>query len=155
MNARFALLLPLVLVAACERKAENTQAAGAATGANVKIETPAFKADLDLPFMDALGDKMDVDGVKLFPGSKVAGVNVNAMREDAGRVSMRFEAPADRAKVADWFGKQFAANATQVRPTPGGYAGETKDGAWFTLDLKEGGNGRTEGEFRIGEKQQR
>jgi hypothetical protein len=151
MTRRFTLLLPVAMLAACERNAERP--ANTADGASLKIETPGLKADVDLPFVDALSDKMDVSGVKLFPGSKVAGVSVNAMNKDAGRVSMRFEAPADRAKVADWFGKQFAENAANVRATPTGFAGATKDGAWFTLALSDAPGGRTQGEFRIGEKQ--
>ena len=110
MNARLALLLPIALLAACDRKGEKTTveiSAGngsttisAAPGkdSRLKIDAPGVKADINLPFMTMISDKMEIDGVKLYPGSTIAGVNINADDSDGGhkdgRFALRFQADA-------------------------------------------------------------
>ena len=143
MNAKLVLLLPLAVLAACDKGAESS---------NVKIDTGGFKADLDLPGFSRISEGMEIDGVKLYPGSKVSNISVDAKRENDGRFTMRFSAPADRAKVGGWFAGQFRENGFAARATPTGFAGNTKDGDWFTLDLTAAG-AQTSGEFRLGKGQ--
>lgn len=163
MNARFAFLLPIALLAACDRKGDKATveiSAGngstsikAAPGAEseLKIDTPGVKADINLPFMHVLADEMEIDGVKLYPGSKIAGVNIDARdgEEEDGRFSLRFHAPADRAKVAQWFTGQFAAHDFKMTLSGSRFAGTNDEGHPVTLDMRDSANGTTEGEIRI------
>ena len=143
MNARFVLLLPIALLAACDKGAESS---------NIKIDTGGLKADVDLPGFARISEGMEIDGVKLYPGSKVSNISVDAKRKTDGRMTMRFSAPDERAKVSGWFAGQFRENGFAARTTPTGFAGTTKDGDWFTLDLTAAG-AQTGGEFRLGKGQ--
>jgi hypothetical protein len=149
------MLTALALLAACDRKEDapvEIRSAEKPGQSRLKIDADGFKADVNLPLAAMISDKMEIDGVKLFPGSKITGVDIDAKGQEDGRVTMRFEAPAPRDKVADWFRTQFAEQKFQARQTSGGFAGTSADGNWYTLDLKQGGGG-TAGEFRLGKAQ--
>ncbi|MBS0504874.1 MAG: hypothetical protein JSS55_13965 [Proteobacteria bacterium] len=165
MNPRLAFLLPLVVLGACDRKehkasVEITSANGSTVinaepgkDSRLKIDTPGVKADIKVPFMGMIAGNMDIDGVKLYPDSKILGVNINATDNDDdrndGRFTMRFQAPADRAKVADWFTKQFADNDFKMTLSGSRFTGTNDEGKPVTLDMRDGANGTTEGEIRI------
>ena len=165
MTARLALLLPIALLAAYDRKGEKatveisagngstTISAAPGKDSRLKIDAPGVKADINLPFMTMISDKMEIDGVKLYPGSTIAGVNINADdsdgRQDDGRFSLRFQAPAARAKVAEWFARQFADNGFKMTLSGARFSGTNDDGNPVTLDMRDGANGATEGEIRI------
>ena len=168
MNARIALFVPVALLAACGRDPDPTTVTVTAGGdgnaqitaepgkeSRLKIDTDGFKADIKVPGLGVLTHKMEIDGVKLYPGSKVAGVNIEGGKgRDDGRFAMRFDAPAGQDKVGEWFGEQFAKNDFTARKTPTGYAGTKRDGDWFTLDLTATPDGHTLGEFKLGKRQQ-
>ena len=42
------------------------------------VVTPGVKADVQIPFLGALTGNMDIDGLRLYPDSKVAGIHINA-----------------------------------------------------------------------------
>ena len=163
MFARLALLLPIALLAACDRKGDgaaveirsdngSTQiSAERGKESRLKIDTPGVKADIDVPFLGAITDKMDIDGVRLYPNSKIAGVNINANdeRDDSDRFSLRFAAPAGRDKVVAWFQQQFDANDFKMSLQGDRFTGTNDEGKPVTLDMRDGPNGTTEGEFRI------
>ena len=145
MNTRLALLLPLALLAACD-----SSDAPAGDKPNLKIDTPGFKADISLPVLGRMSKNMDIDGVRLYPESRITGVEIDAKSgRDDGRFTLRFDAPADPAKVATWFQDQFAKHDFQAQRTPTGFAGTKADGDWFTLDLIQAG-AQTRGEFKLG-----
>lgn len=160
MPARLAILLPFALLAACQKPAatveintENGQtriSAEPGKDNRLKIDAPGLKADIDLPFMGAITGSMDIDGVKLYPDSKIQGVNIDAHDDrDDGRFTMRFHAPADRAKVVAWFNRQFADNGFKMTLSGDRFTGTNDEGKPVTLDLRDGANGATEGEIRI------
>lgn len=162
MNARFALLLPLAVLGACDRKGEGTAVEIRSNNgstqitttpgkdSHLKIDTPGIKADIDVPFLGTLTEKMDIDGVKLYPGSKIAGININADKgKDDGRLVLRFQAPAARDKVAQWFQQQFAANNFKMTLQGSRFTGTNDDGKPVTLDIRDSANGATDGEIRI------
>lgn len=151
MISRFALLLPIVLLAACEKGEPmrvTINSDGKEKVGNVEMGTAGFKADIEIPGLASLGRKMKIDGVPLYPESVVSGININD-KDGGENVAIQFTAPADRARVGEWFGKQFADNRFQAKPTPTGYAGTTNDGDEFALDLTAAG-AQTKGEFRMG-----
>jgi hypothetical protein len=162
MSARVALLLPIALLAACERKGHDatveirsdngsTQiSAQPGKESRLKIDTPGVKADIQVPFLGALTEKMVIDGVRLYPGSKIAGVNINADdRKDSGQFNLHFQAPAGRDKINAWFQQQFDANGFKMTLQGNRFTGTNDEGHPVTLDMRDGPNGTTEGELRI------
>lgn len=155
MSARFVLLPVLALLGACEGESARVtvNADAQSTLGTVKVNgASGFKADLTVPGLGKLAGNMDIDGVKPFPSSTFSGIDIDAADERDEKVALTFVAPARRAEVADWYARQFRDNGFAARTTPTGYAGTTKDGDWFTLDLTEEG-GRTTGAFKLGKTQ--
>lgn len=151
MKSRIALILPVILLAACEKGEPmrvTINSDGKEKAGRVEAGSGGFKADLEIPGLAALGRKMDIDGVRLYPDSKVSGININD-RDGRETVAIQFTSPADRAKVGDWFATQLKDNRFEAKATPTGYAGKTSDGDWFALDLTAAG-AQTKGEFRMG-----
>lgn len=167
MHARLFLIIPAALLAACGRDPDPTtvtidarnDSGGQITAepgkeSRLRIDTGGFKADVKMPGLGRMVNNADIDGVEMYPGTKVSGVNIDGTgRKDDGKFTMRFDAPAGRAKVGAWFREQFAQNDFTARPTPTGFAGTKKDGDWFVLDLTDAPGGHTLGEFRLGDKQ--
>ena len=162
MSTRLVLLLPIALLAACDRKGDgaaveirsgNGSTEISATpnqDSRLKIDTPGVKADIDVPFLGALTEKMDIDGLRLYPGSKIAGVHINADdAKDDGQVNLRFAAPAGRDKVSAWFQQQFDANDFRMTLQGSRFTGTNEEGKPVTLEMRDGPNGTTEGELRI------
>jgi len=165
MSARLALLLPIALLAACDRKSDNatvdirsdngTTSISAESGkeGRLKIDTPGVKADVQIPFLGALTGNMDIDGLRLYPDSKVAGIHINADdSKDKGEFNLRFVAPAGRDKVVAWFQQQFDANDFTMTLQGSRFTGTSDDGKPVTLDMRDGPNGTTEGELRMADK---
>ena len=151
------LIPPMMLLAAC---GSNEKAAGDATevsinaegdGGGVKIRTgkdggkisiggegAAINIDVpDFVDLDIEGD-FDIDGVKLYPGSNVTTVNVDASDKggaDKARVELGFTSPAAPAKAADWMAGEFAKNGVKVTRSGDTLAGKTKDGEDFTINF--------------------
>ncbi|TRW14130.1 hypothetical protein [Glacieibacterium frigidum] len=110
------LIIALPLLAACSVKADSdakkaevsiggveidadgekaTVSVGGESG--MKIETDGFKAALDIPGMDIGGKDFDIDGMKLYPGSVVKGMAVNATGKGDAKTStvkVTFTSPA-------------------------------------------------------------
>ncbi len=78
----------------------------------LKIDTDKLKANLDIPGISFGGDHMDMDGMKLYPGSTVNGVRVHATDKPGdkqGSVVMAFTSPAALAAVAKHMADQATA----------------------------------------------
>jgi len=125
-NAMLLLALPpLLLLGACEVKVgdkDKTAAAGT-DGASVSIDAggnvaiaakdgadgmsisvPGFEGKMKIPGLELGGDNMDIDGMKLYPGTKLSGINVtDRSTEGNGVVHMRFTSPAAPDKVSAYY----------------------------------------------------
>lgn len=128
-----------------------------ATG-TVSLKTPVFSGSLKLPKMHLTADDFDMNGVHLYPGSTISGLNVEAQDnkagdndadKDSGIVHVRFESPADPATVRDWFATKLNHAGFSVAPSGNGLAGTTDDKKPFKLDLKPADNGHATGEITI------
>ena len=115
------LPVPLLLLAACEMKvgkddrdkdmasvkvgADGNVAITADEGADgVSLSVPGFEGKMKIPGMELGGDDMDIGGLRLYPGSKLSGINITGQKDGAnGRVDMRFTSPAAPDKVAAHF----------------------------------------------------
>ena len=113
--------------------------AAQAEGAAINVDVPDF-VDLDIE------SDFDIDGVKLYPGSNVTTVNVDASDKngaDRARVELGFTSPAAPAKAADWMAGEFAKQGVKVTRTGDTLAGKTKDGEAFTINFgPDGANAR-------------
>ena len=66
------------------------------SGGGLKIDTDDFKASLDIPGMKFGGNHLDIDGMRLLPGSEIHGLQVEAHDTDGdkrGKVVMSFTSP--------------------------------------------------------------
>ena len=92
-KAVLGLSVPLLLLGACEMKvgkdegakdgasveisADGNVAIAAKDGAEgVSVSVPGFEGKVKIPGMELGGDHMDIDGMKLYPGSKLSGIDV-------------------------------------------------------------------------------
>lgn len=118
----------------------------------VSVNLPGFNADLKLPRMMLDHSNFDLDGVKLYPESKVRSVTVNADDtggQDKAKVRVAFESPADTAKVKAWFKTGFDDEGIKFAETPTGFTGTTDDGDAFVVTLAPNGAAATSGTIDI------
>ena len=158
---RFAFLIPpMILLAACgqaEDKKDKTDVSinagdeqggvhitAGKDGSRIKIGGDGAGIDMKVPDfvdLDIEGD-FDIDGVKLYPGSNVTTVNVDANAKDGSdnaKVELGFTSPAAPAKAAGWMAGEFAKKGVQVTRTGDTLAGKTKDGDNFTISFAPDG----------------
>lgn len=114
------LAIPLAMLAGCEFKVgkddggkdaasvkvgEDGNVAIAADGGDgISIKVPGFEGKMSIPGVELGGDNMDVDGIKLYPGSTLHGINVTDRKGPGnGAIDMRFTSPAAPDKVAAYY----------------------------------------------------
>jgi hypothetical protein len=83
---------------------------------------------------------VDIDGVKLMPGSSVTGFNVDAAH-DAANVDMSFTAPASPDEVRSYFVDQFKKQGVEAAIAGDSVTGKSKDGNPFTIEVSPGARG--------------
>lgn len=158
---RYALLaLPLTLAACGSDGNTNISVHDADGDVNIStddnghasIKLPGFDASIKLPRMDVSGENFEVNGVKLYPGSTIKDVNVDASSGGGkdGRVALKFEAPASLDKVQAWFRDAMAKHNFKVSPQGSGFAGTTDDGQPITLELEAVGADKAKGSLTVG-----
>lgn len=131
-------------------KDENGSVAIIADGktGKVSVNLPGFNANLKLPKMMLDHSNFDLDGVKLYPDSKVRSVMVDADEtggQDKAKVRILFDSPADPGKVKAWFKTGFVDEEIKYVETPTGFTGTTGDGDAFSLTLAPNGSAATSG----------
>lgn len=160
------VLLGLALsgLAACDDRSTTAHEARVETDVQVRADSetgqvavriPGLDANVPLPKAVLDNSHFDLDGVTLYPGSKVASVNVNAKDSNGhhqAEVALSFVAPAEVAKVRDWFAQAFAAKAASVRNEAGVLVGQMPDGSSFRLAFAPQGADQTKGSLQILEK---
>ena len=160
------LIPPIMFLAACgseEKKSEGTEVSINAEGDGGGIKIQAGKdggkiriggdgaaINIDVPDfvdLDVAGD-FDIDGVKLYPGSTVTKVDVDANDKngaDKATVKLGFTSPAAPAKAAEWMASEFAKKGVTVTRSGDTLAGKDKDGADFTIKFApDGANAKGE-----------
>ncbi|CAM3122708.1 hypothetical protein SPAN111604_04760 [Sphingomonas antarctica] len=140
--------LPL---AACDiqrtNKDDKTVTFNASDNGAVAFQVPGVKGNIKLPGTMRMHGDMDIDGVKIFPDSRVGSVNVNDQD-----VVIGFKSPGTVATVKDYYAKQFAEKGVSVTADGDGFTGKTKDGDDFALTLADSG-GATAGTMKIHDKE--
>src|SRR6185312_4509629 len=143
---RFAFLFVLPLIAGCNVHSRNPANSGddvtihADEGGNIAFNLPIAQGQVKIPsgFMHE-GD-IDIDGVKLMPGSKVTGFNLDS-HNDVSNVDMSFTAPASPDQVRSYFVDQFKKQGVEASLSGDAVTGKSKDGSPFTISVNPAGSG--------------
>lgn len=170
MHRTFAvILLSACAVAGCDDKRQGTSISINASGTDgnmaagmdgttgqVSVNLPGgFAGNIKLPKIKIDADDFDMNGVKLFPGSTIYSLNINArdgkeFEDDDGSVHVEFDAPAEPAKVRDWFLGRLNAAGFSLKADRNTLSGTTDEKKPFRLDLVPNGAGRSTGTIAIG-----
>ena len=150
-----ALLLAGALAGCSGGNGADTDNASGTAPARFSIDTPVFKANVSLPKLALDSRNVDFNGVHLYPGSSVTGMDVNATADqERGEpvVTIRFASPAQPQTVRDWFHDQLTKKAgfTLTRDA-GGLSGTTDEGKPFRMTLEPGEGGKAQGTITIAE----
>lgn len=130
--------------------ADGTATAQASTGAGrFKIDARGFKLDVNVPHSLIGAGDFEMDGAKLYPGSKVHTMEVKADNHENARVHIGFSSPADPATVRGWMVKHFADKGHPLSGDGMAMRGTTEEGKPFTLTLAPGAAGQTQGDMMI------
>jgi hypothetical protein len=157
-----ALLLPL---AACGGSGEGTTVtidadsdngsvvAGVAANGTVSVKLPGFEGAIRLPKFQLTADNFDMNGVKLYPGSTIRNIHVDASDKDGagneGVVDVSFVSPATPDTVRAWFREKLAAAGYTLAVDGAGLTGKTEKGDPFALKLAPHETGKTRGDIHI------
>ena len=125
---------------------DNVTISGADNG-SVSFDVPFAKGQVNLPAGAMAKGNFDIDGVKLYPGSRMHGFHVEATNGKS-QVNMAFTAPAAPAAVRDYFVGEFKRQGVEANSSGNDIVGKSKDGNQFDISLKPVGTG-TEGTIRI------
>ena len=143
---RSALLLILPLLAGCNihgkhsADGDDNVSVNADASGNISFDVPFAKGQVKVPagFMGK-GD-VDIDGVKLMPGSQVTGFNLDS-HNDVSNVEMSFTAPAPPDQVRAYFVDQFRKQGAQATDSGNAVTGTSKDGNPFRIEVGPAANG--------------
>jgi hypothetical protein len=115
----------------------------------VAIKAPGFEGSVKLPKFDIGADNFEVDGLKLYPGSTIANLNVDAAKQGGGTVKVEFDAPAAAQQVESWFREQMQSAGFTVAVKDGALSGTTGDGSPFSLKIAPQGEDKSRGTLSV------
>ena len=158
--------LALVPLAACGDGKEgasfsiNSSDADGNAGASIDgkgeatIDTPFFKGKVTIPKLKLNAENFDMNGVHLYPGSTISGMNVDVKdrpgKEHDGSVRVTFASPAAPTAVRDWFKAKLNAAGFKLGEKGGnGLTGTTDENKPFTLELSSDGADKSNGVITI------
>lgn len=163
---RRALLLVAVLaLAACDRGSGDGTAIsinahdadGNVTGSfqngSLAIDAPGFQGAIKLPKIQLDAENFDMNGVHLYPGSKITGMNIDAQDHrggtDEAAVRVSFRSPADPASVRQWFAERLGKAGYTLHADGNGLSGTTNEDKPFRLELSNAGTNAAEGRIIV------
>ena len=161
---RIALLLLALPLAACNGAGTNISIDARSDGEGnsavtidngvLAIKGEGFQGSFRVPKVDVDAADFNVNGVKLYPGSKISDFHLNAQDKagggDDGKVAIRFESPASLATVQTWFRERMTRQGFKFSDKGNGFTGTTDDGDPFTLDLSAEGDQKAKGRMEVG-----
>jgi len=137
---RIALLLPLSLLAACSVHSKNPAGGeenvtiNASDSGRVEFNLPFVSGSVKLPEGVMHNGDVDIDGVKLMPGSKITGFSVFAA-DEGSNVDIAFSAPASPDQVRAYYLGEFKKQGLEVASAGDAVTGKSKDGSPFTIKV--------------------
>jgi hypothetical protein len=153
---RLALLLLVPLLAGCNIHSKNPASGDenvsihADESGQVAFNLPMVAGQVKVPQMMMHNGNIDIDGVKLMPGSSVTGFSILAGDKGAN-VNMAFIAPASPDEVRSYFLDQFRKQGAEVALAGDAVSGKSKDGNPFVIHVTPGPNG-SQGKIEIQDK---
>lgn len=147
MMIRSALLLCVPFLAACDIDAKNPADGDGKVAINgdaqgkVAFDLPFVKGELKLPEGMMQGGEVDIDGVKLMPGSKVTGFSVMAEEDKDSTVNIGFSAPRPPAEVRSYFASEFAKAGAEAATNGDSVTAKSKDGDDIAIAVAPDGAG--------------
>ena len=122
---------------------------------DMAINAPGFSGKISLPGIHLDGANFDMNGVHLYPGSTISGMNIDAHdhgqgSDDDGTVKVTFESPARPDTVRAWFAEKLNGAGFHVKDDGTGLSGTTDEKKPFTLDLSPVGADHAKGVITIG-----
>lgn len=164
MRRLLLLLLPLAL-AACDggtstpvtidvKSDDGDNGSFRMENGTVSIKGDGFQGNFRVPQIRMKADDVDLDGVKLYPKSEIAGFHITGSdkpgkSKDGGKVLIDFTSPASLAAVQNWFRDGFTRKGFKFAAKGDGFAGTTSDGGTFTLDLSADGGAKVKGRMEM------
>jgi hypothetical protein len=155
---RIAAITPLLLLAACDAEVrepapwdETVQMKADADG-RVAFNLPFAKGEVKLPTGVLSNANFDIDGVKMMPGASLTGFNLDAGKDNPGKVNFTFTAPATPEQVKTYFIDQFKAQSVEAAMVADVLQGVTRDGSTFRMRFAPEGTG-TSGTIELDAKQ--
>ena len=134
------LLLALPLLAGCNVHSKNPAngdgkvSIHADENGNISFNLPIAQGQVKVPASFMHEGNVDIDGVKLMPGSSVTGFNMDAHGHGA-TVNMSFTAPAAPDEVRSYFVDQFKKQGVDAAISGDAVTGKSKDGSPFTIQV--------------------
>jgi hypothetical protein len=150
---RSALVLLLPLLAGCNVHSKNPAngdgnvSIQADENGNISFNLPIAQGQVKVPGGFMHNGDVDIDGVKLPPGSHVTGFNMDA-HDHGATVKMSFTAPASPDQVRSYFVDQFRKQGAEAAIAGDSVTGKSKDGSPFTIQVSAAGSG-SQGRIRI------
>jgi hypothetical protein len=122
---------------------------------DLAINAPGFSGKIHLPKIRLDASNFDMNGVHLYPGSTISGMNIDAHdrgpgSDEDGTVKVTFESPAKPDTVRAWFEEKLSGAGFTVKADGTGLSGTTDEKKPFTLDLRPVGADRAKGVITIG-----
>lgn len=137
---RFLLAAPLLALAAC--------------GGNADIKIDGENVSIHTSNMSLSEDNFDLNGIELYPGSKVGDFRLDAQDrkggEDSGKVAIQFESPAGIDKVEPWFRDTLTKRGYTLAAKGNGLTGTNGEGDSVALELTADGADKTKGRLEVG-----
>ena len=143
---RSVLLLLVPMLAACNMHSKNPAdgdenvSIHADESGHIAFNLPIAEGKLKVPASMMHDGNVDIEGVKLMPGSSVTGFNVDAANDNA-TVDMSFTAPASPDEVRSYYLDQFKKQGVEVALAGDAVAGKSKDGSPFTIQVSPAASG--------------
>ena len=143
---RLAFLLALPLLAGCNVHSKNPAngddnvSIRADENGNIAFNLPIAQGQLKIPSGFMHNGNVDIDGVKLPPGSSVSGFNMDA-HDHGATVNMNFTTPRSPDEVRSYFVDQFKKQGVDAAVAGDAVTGKSKDGSPFAIQVSQAATG--------------
>lgn len=141
-----ALLLLVPLLAGCNVHSKNPAGGDenvsihADDNGRISFNLPIGQGQVKLPTSMMHNGNVDIDGVKLPPGSSVNGFNLDA-HDKGATVEMSFSNPKSPDEVRTYFLDQFKKQGVEAAIAGDAVTGKSKDGSPFVIQVSQAASG--------------
>lgn len=146
MNRSALLLLCPLLLAGCDVHSKNPASGDdnvtiqADENGHIAFNLPIAQGQIKVPTAMMHNGNLDIDGVKLPPGSSVTGFSVDA-HDKAATVNMSFNNPTAPEQVRSYFVDEFRKQGVVATLAGDTVNGTSKDGSAFAIQVTPAASG--------------